>query len=338
MTAVIRTGALRGYRELVRELGGNPTALLRRYRIDPDSLDDEDALIPLRSQIHLMEHSAKVLQCPDIGLRLGHRQDIGILGPLAVQMQHSRTAGEAVLCVSRRLFVQSQAVALTILRRSPQASGLAEMRFEFTEETHPFARQFMDHCLAVLDRIARFLAMDRYQLHAVCLDHTPHAPISSYRRIFGAPVRVAQKHAALLVAPGFFDAPLRSANRALAQMAAEHLDAHFTDPGHAIAGRVRLILSRSLGAVAVTRERAATLLSLHPRTLQRHLAAEGVSFEELRESVRREATLRYICSTHLAFGQIAELVGLSKGSALTRCCLRWFGKTPTALRRDEGQD
>lgn len=335
VTAVISSGALRGYRELVRELGGNPTPLLRRLRIQPSSLDDEDAMIPAGAHIHLMELSAKTLECPDFGLRLGSRQDISILGPLALAMRHSRTAGAAIQCASRRLFVQTQAVALTVLPKSPQAPQLTELRVELVHGVHAVTRQFTDHSLAALDQIARFLSPQAYRLRRVCLNHTPVAPAATYRRLFGAPVRFAQPHACLLIEPRFLDSPMRAVDELLGRMALEYLDSHFTSPSQTVAPRVRMMLSGAMGSTSVTRAHAAGLLRLHPRTLQRRLAIENTDFETLRDEVRQQLTLRYLGSTTLPVGHVAELVGLAHGSALTRCCLRWFGGTPSSIRHRE---
>jgi AraC-like DNA-binding protein len=332
MTAVIRTGALRGYQNLVRELGGQPLRLLRRHDIQPASLEDEDALIPLRSLLHLMEATAQTLDCPDFGLRLGQRQDIGILGMLALAIQHSRTVDEALQCASRHLFVHSPAVVFSVLRVSAIDRTLAELRLEFQLPRLPQTRQFMDHCLAVTYRIVSLLLRDRNQLRAVCVDHTPLAPLSAYQRCFGAPTRIAQRHGALLIPPACLDEPLHSVNESLRRMAAEYLDVHFPAPGQSISARVRLALSRTLGSAPARREDVAQMLALHPRTLLRRLAAEGCSFEQLREEVRREAALRYLCDPGIPLAQVAELLGLSEQSALTRSCRRWFGRTPSQLR------
>ncbi len=39
MTAMVRAQSLRGYRELVNDLGGNPNRLLRKAGIEPDAPD-----------------------------------------------------------------------------------------------------------------------------------------------------------------------------------------------------------------------------------------------------------------------------------------------------------
>jgi len=336
VTAVIRAGALRGYAELVRELGSRPEPLLKQCRIAPASLQDEDTLIPLPAQLRLLELTAQRLRVRDFGLRLGLRQDIGILGPLSLAMQHAPNFGEALRCGSRRLFVHTQAVSFSLVPLGRLAADPLELRVAMTESRLGPTRQFMDQCLALVDRIAAFLAPDRYRPLAVHLDHQPQAPLQAYQRAFGAPVRVAQPHAAVLVERRLLAVPLRTVNHVLRKMAFDYLDARYADPDKPVSARVRLVLSHALGAEDASRAWVAQTLAMHPRTLQRHLDREGGSFDRLRDEVRRETVLRYLRSSRLPMTQVAALAGLSQSSALTRCCLRWFGRTPTAVREGEG--
>ena len=114
MTAMVQAQSLRGYRELVTDLGGNPTRLLRQASIEPAALDRLTAFITFESLIDLLERSAADLGSADFGLRLAERQDIGILGALAVAMRYSATVGEAMRCASKYLHVYNAAIAFTI--------------------------------------------------------------------------------------------------------------------------------------------------------------------------------------------------------------------------------
>lgn len=72
---------------------------------------------------------------------------------------------------------------------------------------------------------------------------------------------------------------------------------------------------------------------MHPRTLQRRLAAEGQTFESILDDVRRRTALEVIVETDLPLCHVAALVGLAEQATLTRAVRRWCGLTPSALRR-----
>jgi AraC-like DNA-binding protein len=72
---------------------------------------------------------------------------------------------------------------------------------------------------------------------------------------------------------------------------------------------------------------------MSPRTLQRRLAEEGVSYQTLLEGARKEAAGRYLADGTLAIGEIAYLLGYSEPAPFHRAFKRWYGTTPEAFRR-----
>lgn len=330
---MVRASGLRGYEALMRQLGANPAALLKRYRIASETLSDDNALVPLRSVMHLFEASAELTQCPDFGLRLAEIQDISVLGPVAIAMQNADTVAGALEIASRYMFVHSPGMSLTLHPRSEVVRGAAEVRFGLHVPDLSVTRQTMDVCLGDVHHMVQLLAGKGYALKAVSLPHTPVASASTYNRFFGAPVRFEQSHAGLHITRDTLDLPVKTVNRALQQIAVEYLSMHFGNPEQTITARVRHAVQRTLGTAQGSKAAVAGMLGMHPRTLQRHLAAENTSFEILRETVQKELAMQYLAETRVQLTQLAGLLGYSEQSVFTRACQRWYGTTPSALRR-----
>jgi AraC-like DNA-binding protein len=333
MTSMVRAASLQGYESLMRDLNADPLALLKRHRITPESLNDDDALIPLRSAVNLLEASAAATQRPDFGLRMAQSQDISLLGPLSIAMQNSSTVADALQLASRHLFVHCSAMVFTVIQSSSLVRGSVELRIEIVLSGQPVQRQVMDQCLGDMHNMLRFLARDHYGLKAVALPHTPAAPLKTYTAFFGAPVRTAQEHGGLHVSRQTLTTTLQTVNESLRQIAVDYLTAHFGDPGQTISSRVRLAIRRTLSTAQASKSAVADLLGMHQRTLQRRLEAEHTSFEDIREEVRKQCALRYLCETRIPLIQLAGLLGLSEQSALTRSCRRWFAATPSEIRK-----
>jgi AraC-like DNA-binding protein len=96
--------------------------------------------------------------------------------------------------------------------------------------------------------------------------------------------------------------------------------------------QVRGVILQFIEADDCSRERVASELHLHPRTLLRRLKAEGMCFEEIKDDVRRDMTLRYLQGTDLPLRRIAEKIGYAEHSVLTRSCSRWFAASPREVR------
>lgn len=329
---MVRASGLRGYSTLMRQLGADPDQFLRRHRINPDLLLDDDALLPLRATAQLFEDSAASTNCADFGLRLADQQDISVLGPLAIAMQHAPTVAAALDMISRYLFMHSRGMSVSIHAESELVPGAVEVRFDLQVPGRGALRQTLDVCLGDVHHFIELLA-GRYALRAVSLPHTPLAPLSVYNRFFGAPVRPAQRHGALHIARETFELRLPTVNESLQRIAVDYLAQHFGSPEQTLAMHVRQLLQRTLGTAPSDKRAIAELLNLHPRTLQRYLEAEGTSFDSIRDAVQRELAQRYLCETGIPLTQLAGMLGYAEQSVLTRACRRWFGQTPTQLRR-----
>ncbi|MDM0110563.1 AraC family transcriptional regulator [Variovorax sp. J22R133] len=335
MTAFVRSSGLQGYAGLMRRLGTDPGPLLRRYHIAASSLADEEALLSLRACVQLLEASAVATGCPDFGLRLALAQDINVLGPLGIILQNAPSVREAWDFVARHLFVHSPGLVIEIHEESPTIKGAAEMTAEIRLAKLPAQRQTIDLCLGDMHHITRLLAGERYRLLGVAIPHAPLAPIATYKRFFNAPVFTEQPRAALYISRETLHTDMRGANPILRQITENYLEMNFRDPGESVSARVRLALRRTLGTSQGSKTEVALLLGLHPRTLQRHLAIECTTFETIREDARKEAALHYLRETKLPLGQLADLLGFSEHSAMSRSCRRWFGVPPSALRESE---
>lgn len=332
-STMVRVGALRGFSALVKSLDGRPEALLRRHHINPDATKNEESLIPMRDFVHLLEASATSLNAPAFGLMLAQRQDIGILGALAIVLQHAESVSEAMRLFARYLFVHAPGIAVTLLERSPSGAKLCDLRFELLIPDVPTARQVTDLGLTVINRIFRALVGDAYALRHVSLSHQPLAKLSVYEREFGCSVRTAQPFAALHFERTSLSHRLTSGNVALRNIGVAYLDSHHQDPKQSVSKRVDAALRALIGMGSVSKTAIASALSIHPRSLLRKLNAEGTSFEALRDDVRRQRARHMLVSTTIPIAQVAGLLGLAEQAVLTRLCNRWFGMTPTDLRR-----
>ena len=169
MAALVRVQAVRGYRELVAELGGDPVRLLRAAKVKSTAFDQPASFISFGAIVQLLERSARDLACPDFGLRLAERQDIGILGPLAVAMRYSATVGEAMSCASKYIYVYNAAIGFSV--QADQGDDQALFAFEILSEHGPHCAQMIEHGVGITSRILSMLSAGRSHPNRVWLPH-----------------------------------------------------------------------------------------------------------------------------------------------------------------------
>jgi AraC-like DNA-binding protein len=95
----------------------------------------------------------------------------------------------------------------------------------------------------------------------------------------------------------------------------------------------RGLVMRLVGQDGCSHTGVAALLGIHPRTFHRHLAGEGTSFQRIKDEVRRDLLGYYLARTSLDLSSISERLGFAEQSVLSRSCRRWFGASPSQMRR-----
>jgi AraC-like DNA-binding protein len=90
--------------------------------------------------------------------------------------------------------------------------------------------------------------------------------------------------------------------------------------------RVLLLSGRSSG------EDVARLLSMHRRTLSRHLRAQGLTFQQVLDETRFETACQLLDTTRVPLTEIAALLGYAESSVFSRAFRRWSGTSPSSRR------
>lgn len=326
---VVRGTSLASYRRLVAELGGDPLRLFRAAGIRPSDVGDFDAFIPFRGVMQAVESAAEATATPDFGRRLAALQGIEILGPVGVAARTAATVGDALTIFGIYLSAYSPALSVRVTPlEDPQLSFIV---FEFLLEHAPPSPQSMELSLGVSLRVLRFLLGSDWSPLAVHFTHDPLTPLADYLADFGCQPHFAQRTAGFTIRTSDLRRPLRRddiTHRALV----EYLNT-ITASETGLAQSVRAIVRQLLPTGAVTMAVVADQFDLHPKTLQRRLADEGVTFAGLVDGVRKEAAEHYLRTTQLSLTHLARELGYAEQSTLTRSCRRWFGCGPAVYRR-----
>jgi AraC-like DNA-binding protein len=329
MQPTIRASALRGYEPLVRELGGDPSRTLAGSHLHPALLGSTDAYIPFKSVARVVESTAAELGCPDFSLRLANRQNIEILGPIALIARHSPTSREALHGIAQHLGNYSPALRI----------GLDEPEREHTRYTFevlvpgiPSLTQIFQLGLGVSLGVFRLLMGDGFRPLEVAIPHAqpPHA--HTYRSFFGCHVQFDSDYAGMRVRNADLDRRRPAHDPQVREHVARYLDAEGPADDDVVA-LVRHLIKRSLATGHADLCNIAAHLGMHPRTLQRGLEQDNTTFEDLLDDVRRGQALSYLTQSSLTIGQIATMLGYSQQSCLSRASRRWFADSPRAIRR-----
>lgn len=329
MEPFIRTTSFTGFRELVAQHGQDPAAYLRRFRIKPQLLDDEDARVPFRSLVGLLEYAAAELGCPDFGLRMAEHQNLHVLGPIAAIARHSVTVAHALGDVVRFIGYHSPGIQLELDQAPGQAPRLCiALRIPGVTQQ----RQMAELAMGVAHNTMKLLCGPGFKAQAVELHGASPVPLLRYRRYFHTEVRSGQAGYAMLLTRAQLDQRIEQQDPALHRTLVQYLS-QFEQEGADLGELVRRWVTRMLPTQRCRLPLVAEQMGLHERTLQRRLGELGLTFDEVVDSVRRERAETYLAARDIPLAQIANMLGYSEQAVFNRACRRWFDLTPGARRR-----
>lgn len=330
MGNLIRGTSLLGFKELVQELGQDPVVWMGRWNLPVDIARQPEASFPYRTLVQMLETSAVELDCPDIGIRLGNRQTLNILGPIAVIARNAATVGGAFSVINRFLYVHSPALQATL--EQPVGHSYKRCRFRIAEPQVPLQRQALELSMTLAMQILRLLAGPTARPLGMYFPHTPLASAAAYQALCHCRLHFEQDWCGFHLPSGIANRPIENADPQTLQLAQSYLESHYGADTASASVQVKKLIRSLLPNGRCRIELIADQLGMHVRTLQRRLADEDNCYETMVDQQRRELAAHYLRESGMYIGQIANLVGYSEQSTFNRACQRWFNATPTRYR------
>ncbi|RRH72786.1 AraC family transcriptional regulator [Falsigemmobacter faecalis] len=227
-------------------------------------------------------------------------------------------------------FAQFWNLLLDEVHLSQPRPGLLRLTFTGAEPNR-FGQMLL---LKLSHGILSWLAGHELALRELRLPFARPGFAGDYAVIFPAPVVFGAAEAELQFAPGLAALPVARVHHDLSGfLARAPRDWIFTrHVAHSLHLRLRAHLQEHL------REdpglgTAARSLGLSARTLSRHLAREGQSFQAIRDDLRRDLALRDLTGSRKPIEAIAWELGFSSLAVFSRAFRHWTGETPAACRR-----
>jgi AraC-like DNA-binding protein len=315
---------VRPFADALAQLGFDVPSLLLAAVVQPRDLDNPDGLFPARVLDLILCGATAERRVPNLAARLAAVTPIGAFPLLDYLVLTTETVGGALEQLVRYFHLVSAPVTLR-LDRDDRA-----IRLVIEAAGNAFVTEY-DAVMAV--HHLRAETENRLRVSCVSLTHVPD-DTKELERLIGCRV----------VAPATWDGvefprevellPLRRRDSALRRMLESIASAAAKPPtgGGTIIATLRAALASRIES-SPTIEVLARQLAISPRTLQRRLAAEGLSFQQVVDDVRREAAERLLSDASLSVGEIGYMLGFSEPSAFHRAFKRWHDVTPQEFRR-----
>lgn len=174
----------------------------------------------------------------------------------------------------------------------------------------------------------------------ITLDFPPSAEAEQYKELFPCPVLYGQSRSQIVLDRGYMELPLvqnpLSLSKFLKDSLAQLIDGNFHSVG--LPAQIRAIISKEYGNNFPDFQVICEKLNMTPQTLRRRLKEGNTSYQEIKDSIRKDASIYYLSKPDLSIDEIAMLMGFSEASSFHRAFKKWTGKTPSAFRKEMFND
>ena len=323
----VRAVSLTSYIPLAQSLGLDPFALLAEFGIDPRHLRKPEYRIPADAVSGLLSESAARSGCEAFGLLLAEKRSFSSLGPLSLLLRHERS----LRSVLDRVIAYRRLMSDILDFELEEDGDEARLRVWVTPDVA--TRQCVELAMALTCRFLGSAIFGGWHPSDVHFQHPAPADFQVHQRLFRAPLRFDSTFHGFVFPSATLDRENAYANAGFAEHAQQYVDLLARQlPGPSLAEQVRTTVKGLLPAGTATLATAAAQLSLHPRTLQRKLAADGFFFADLVETIRQGTARDLLANTNLPLAQVALLVGYASPASFSRWFAGLHGQPPREWR------
>ena len=314
----------------LRERGIPTTPLLSKAGLSVEQINDGNARVKVRSQIKFLELAADALDDDLLGFRLARDYDLRALGLIYYVLASSEALNDALHNAVRYSRITNEGVSVKFRASREIAITLEHVGVERRSDCH-----HIEFWLLSLVRLFRQLTNRRIMPSRIRVVHHRNRTPAEFRSLLGCEIEFGSAVDEVAFPIAVTRMPIGSADSYLNELLIKYCEealAH-RKPVH---GTLRASVENAMApllphgkanAVEIARQ-----LGMSHRTLARRLAAEGLTFSDIADELKRDLARHYLRDGDQPISQIAWLLGYREVSAFTHAFKRWTGMTPSQLR------
>lgn len=317
-----------GVKEAANELGIDIVTRMEKLGLDPSLLDSPSGYISWALFNELLEITAIEEQCFYFGLLVAKYQPAIPLSMLGQMMKLCPTVGAAIKkghqynsIYSHIVYWESliEGAFITISRK------LYHSQIGIYGQTNTYG-------VVQVFKLLRALSNNRLQPTSVTFIHAePNAAtVKKYNNFFNLPVQFNQENDSITFPVKYLQLPIATADAKLLNLIESHagsLQKKFRLDMDLVTN-VRLIVRLKCSESAINLVNVAQMLNVHPKTLHRQLKKYGMTFKQLLNEERFKLAQYYLSKSTIQLMQLAEMLGYSDASALSRAFKNQSGLSP----------
>jgi AraC-like DNA-binding protein len=230
--------------------------------------------------------------------------------------------------------VVNEAVRVKLLKANKQVV----VEFNFVGVSRHHARQNVEFILAASLKAMREVSDRNIRPIGVEFVHERNSDLREFERFFGCPVEYGAMSDQWSFSNETLAVPLITGDPYLLETLQPFCDEAARERNTA-AGTLQAAVENEVQKLLphgkANRRAVALALGISERTIARRLGAEGTTYEEVVDHLRRSLALQYIKEPGISLKQIAWLLGYEGSTSFNHAFTRWTGGSPSAVRKQK---
>ena len=212
---------------------------------------------------------------------------------------------------------------------------LAYLSIHFSEPSINSDHTTSDCNLVLLHRFFSWLINQHIPLHHVSYSYPKPTYHKEHDRLYRCPVIYSEPKDALAFSKALLATPVAQTKETLSLFlkgAPGNLMA-IPNNDNSLTTQIRSVLATTLYSDPPSLEQIASELNTTTQTIRRRLKKENSSYQEIKDQLRQDSAINFLCNSTLPINDIALRLGFSEPSTFHRAFKKWTGATPGDYRR-----
>ena len=306
------------------------TPLLINRDIPPALINQNNARIDSEHYITIAHEILTHLQDEFLMLGGKKRTKAGTFAMMTHNVIHARNLKRALFMAIRFYNLFLDDIRFKICKHQQQV----QICIRWQDPTTDWDHTTTDSCLVLLHRFFSWLCGQRIPLTQVNLTVADRTLKTEYQTLFRCPIHFQQSEDALVFPAKLLDLPVMQTEETLKDFLRKAPGNLIVIPDNddSVTAKVRSVIGKDFSQEFPDFETVAATLNTTPQTLRRRLKQENSSYQEIKDTMRRDAAIYYLSRSQYNINEIAELMGFSEPSTFHRAFKKWTGLTPGNYR------
>jgi AraC-like DNA-binding protein len=273
-------------------------------------------------------NASRLSNDPLFGLHFGESLQLAALGIVGEIIKSSYTVGDALTQAASLIHLISDHFRMEIKNTNQTFTVYLKARREVNESSFAFL-QMRDLLMVFVIHELDGLLLEKIKPWSVKLSFES-ARVAEYERVLRCrPVNKANEYS-LEFPASYWNETILSSNYALQSQLLQKVQSSFKaqKAKQTLQTRIKDYLAANAYLGVFSLEEVAANFNVSPRSLQRKLSKEGVTFQQLADEVKQTLAKHYLRSGNYQVKEISNMLGYNELSAFSRAFKRWTGKSP----------